>query len=110
MAFHHHGQLEDHNDIAASSHFEPLLSDATYRRKVDAMCNALTVGQDQRWPRIGLGLVKRLDGLQGMRPNRNLGNINVSIGHRDHAYVFLSDRFPCRANFATAARGVDFDA
>ena len=47
-------------------------------------------------PGVGIGLLEGPEGLQGVGPHRDLGDINVAVVDGDHAQVFLADGFALR--------------
>jgi F-type H+-transporting ATPase subunit epsilon len=77
---------------------------------VDAVRDAVAVGEDQRRPGPGLGLAERLQRLLRIGAHRHLGDIDVAIGDRLQRQVLARGALAGAANLATAPSGVAFDA
>ena len=63
---------------------------------IDAMGDAVAVGDDQRRSGVRVCLLEGVQGLQGVGPKRDLGDIDVAVVHGDHAQVFLADGLALR--------------
>ena len=57
--------------------------------QVEAVVDAVGIGNDQGWPVIGLSLGKGLDCLGRVGADCHLGYINIAVGGEDHADVFF---------------------
>ncbi len=63
------------------------------RRHVDAVGDAVAVGQDQRRPAIRLRLAERPHRLGRIAAHRDLGDVDVAVRNGQHAQVLLARRF-----------------
>ena len=61
-------------------------------------------------PAIGLRFRERLHRLRVVGPERDLGDVDVAVAAAISPRSFFAVCLPPAANFATAPRGVDFDA
>ena len=78
---------------------------------VDAVGDAGAVGDDERRSRPGVGLEQRLDGLRVVGPQRDLGHVDVAVGARDRAEVFLGRALAARRRtWRPRPREVAFEA
>ena len=85
---------------------------------VEAVGDAGGVGDDQRRARPGLGLQQGLDGLHVAGPDGHMGDVDVAVGHGQHAQVLLGGRLaaggelghrPPRGRLGRLAAGVGVD-
>ena len=58
-------------------------------RHVDAVRDALAVGDNQRWPGMSFRFEKGLEGLSVACAHRYLRNVNVAVPHRGHAEILF---------------------
>ena len=59
-------------------------------RHVDAVRDAMAVGQNQRRARIRFGLVERANGLRRIGAHRDLADVDVAVRDGHHSEVFLA--------------------
>ena len=77
---------------------------------IDAMSDAVAVGDDDRRAVIGICFEEGAERLLIAGAHGHLRDIDITVGHGDHAQVFLGRPLPLAANLATAPRGVDLEA
>ena len=80
-------------------------------RHVDAVRDAGAVGDHERRAGPGVGLEQRLERLRVVGAERDLRDVDVAVGAaRSGPGPCAARDLPLAANFATAPRGVAFDA
>ena len=85
---------------------ELLLFGAHTGVEVDAVRNAMAVGDNQGRSGIGLSLDERLERVFVFVTHGDAGNVNVAIGHRDETKILLAHRLAAGGELRhRAARG-----
>ena len=79
-------------------------------RHVDAVGDAGRVRDDQRRATVRLGLGEHLDRVRHVGAHRDLRDVDVAVARCEQTEVLLALPLPPAANFATAPRGVAFEA
>ena len=71
-------------------------------------CDAVTVGDDQRWTIIGFGFEEGLEGLLVVEAHGDACHVDVAISHGDQAKVLLGQAFAAHGKFGNcrARRGL----
>ena len=78
-------------------------------RHVDAVRDAMAVGDDQGRPGVGLGLEECLQGMLVLRAHRDAGDIDVAISHRHETEILLRAALAAGSEFRHRAARVAFE-
>ena len=97
-----HGRIETKQRPVAAGDRQVLLLHA--ETHVDAVSDALAIGEDQRGTVIGLRLPKRIQRLLRIGAHRDLGHIDVAIGDGLQGEILARDPLPGRREFCDRAK------
>ena len=85
----HHRVVADQRPVSAG-HGAVLLVEPVAH--LDAVGDAVAIGDHQRWPVVGLRLAERLQRLLGIGAHRDAGDVHAAVGDRLQGEVLLGHR------------------
>src|SRR5690349_1030272 len=72
-------------------------------RHVDAVSDAMTVSDDQRWTIVGFGFEERLERVLVFRAHRDRRDVDVTVGHGDEAKILFRGGLPAGGELGDSA-------